>query len=144
MAAAASPATNVVVFVIVGKGDTPLYEADLSGSGKREDTPHLDQFIIHTALDVVDDAVWQSTAMFLKVADEFNDFQVSAYVTAGHVKFALLHKGRPEEAVRQFFIEVHELFIKTLLNPFYEPNALITSQSFDSRVRAAAKKYIHS
>eukprot|EP00918_Siedleckia_nematoides_P018092 GHVU01038722.1.p1 GENE.GHVU01038722.1~~GHVU01038722.1.p1 ORF type:complete len:145 (+),score=19.79 GHVU01038722.1:35-469(+) len=135
-------ASNVYVFVIVGKGDTPLYEADLSTAGKREDTPHLDQFVIHTALDMVDEIVWQNTNMYCKVVDRFNEYLVSAFVTAGHTRFMLLHKQQRghDDNVHQFFKEVHEHFIRAMLNPFQEPTGLITSSIFDDAVKNAAQK----
>ncbi|EPR58439.1 mbp-1 interacting protein-2a family protein [Toxoplasma gondii TgCatPRC2] len=139
-----STTSSVFVLVIVGKGDTPLYEADLSSPGKREDSPHYDQFIIHQALDAVDECVWQTQSMYLKNCDSFRDFLVSAYCTAGHVKFLLLHKNRgSNEGIKNFFSDVHELFLRVLINPLYEVNGLITSQSFDQLVRAAAKKHLH-
>lgn len=40
--------------MIVGEGDTPLLFLDLSSEGVRDDSPHLDEFIVHSALDSVD------------------------------------------------------------------------------------------
>jgi len=74
--------------------------------------------------------------------DKFNEFQVSTYVTAGHIRFMLLHKLRNEEGIRNFFLELHDVYLKTILNPFYEANGLIALPSFDARVRAAGKKYL--
>lgn len=63
---------------------------------------------------------------YLRQVDRFNDFSVSAYVTAGHVKLLLLHRtpSTPgtatralEDAIREFFSEVHELYIK-VSSPF--------------------------
>ena len=42
------------VFVIIGHEDKPLFVCDLSGEGSRDDSPHLDEFIVHAALDIVD------------------------------------------------------------------------------------------
>ena len=42
------------VFMIVGRDDKPLFACDLSSEGLRDDSPHLDEFIIHAALDAVD------------------------------------------------------------------------------------------
>eukprot|EP00922_Rhytidocystis_sp_ex-Travisia-forbesii_P055395 GHVS01082025.1.p2 GENE.GHVS01082025.1~~GHVS01082025.1.p2 ORF type:complete len:125 (-),score=13.54 GHVS01082025.1:29-403(-) len=83
---------SVYVLVIVGKGDCPLFEIDLSKDNRRDDTPHLDQFIIHQSLDIVDELVWQSNTLFLKNVDSFNGFHVCGLCSAGHVKFMLLYK----------------------------------------------------
>ncbi|CEL95851.1 unnamed protein product [Vitrella brassicaformis CCMP3155] len=133
---------TVYVFVIVGKGDQLLYEADLSSAGKRDDSPHLDQFILHAALDMVDAQVFHTQQMYLKLVDKFNEFFVSGYVTAGHIKLMLLHKHRNEDNIKNFFQEVHDLYIRTLLNPFYEVNRPIYSSGFDKRVKQAGKKYL--
>mmetsp|Transcript_102501 Transcript_102501/g.330736 ORF Transcript_102501/g.330736 Transcript_102501/m.330736 type:complete len:147 (-) Transcript_102501:148-588(-) len=141
--ARAGPAT-VNVLIIVGKDDSPIYEADLSSSGTREDSPHLGQFVIHASLDLVEEVVWTTSSMFLRVVDKFNDFHVSAYCTAGHTRFVLLHKVRNEEAIRAFFGELHDLYIKAVLNPFYRPNSWIDSPIFDQKVRLAARKYFRT
>eukprot|EP00300_Choanocystis_sp_HF-7_P007303 c15212_g1_i1.p1 GENE.c15212_g1_i1~~c15212_g1_i1.p1 ORF type:complete len:174 (+),score=40.50 c15212_g1_i1:44-565(+) len=83
------------VFFIVGNNDCPLYQADLTAQSKGDDTAHLNEFIAHAALDMVDDVVWTTKDMYLKVVDSFNEFQVSAFVTASstapqsHDKFAI-------------------------------------------------------
>ncbi|XP_075652992.1 uncharacterized protein LOC142623459 [Castanea sativa] len=51
---------------------------------QREDAAQLHQFILHDALDIVQDLAWTTSAMFLKAIDRFNDLVVSVYVTAGH------------------------------------------------------------
>ena len=48
-----------------------------------------------------------------QVVDKFNDLLVSCYTTAGNARLLLLHDSRVgEEAVRAFFQEVHELYLK--------------------------------
>ena len=44
-------------------------------------------------------------------------------------RFLLLHEGRNEDAVR-FFNDVYDKCVQAL-NPFYTPDAEITSPSFD-------------
>eukprot|EP00931_Biecheleriopsis_adriatica_P058593 TRINITY_DN34918_c0_g1_i2.p1 TRINITY_DN34918_c0_g1~~TRINITY_DN34918_c0_g1_i2.p1 ORF type:complete len:148 (+),score=41.83 TRINITY_DN34918_c0_g1_i2:45-488(+) len=147
MAASAKPpeAAVVNVLIIVGKDDSPIYEADLSSQGYREDSPHLDQFVIHAALDLVDELVWTTSSMFHRIVDKFNEFNVTAFCTAGHVRMMLLHKKKDDEAsIRAFFADVHDLFIKAMLSPFQQPDRRIESPAFDQRVRAAAKKHFRT
>ncbi|KAH0876318.1 hypothetical protein HID58_073680 [Brassica napus] len=124
---------NTACFIIVGRNDIPIYEAEVGSAPKREDAAQLHQFILHAALDVVQDLAWTTSAMFLKSVDRFNDLVVSVYVTAGHILF---------NGIKSFFQEVHELYIKVLLNPLYLPGSRITSSHFDTKVRALARKYL--
>ena len=47
-----------------------------------------------------------------------------------------------DSACKTFYQEVHELYIKTIMNPFYSPDDKITSPAFDLKVRALARKYL--
>ncbi|KAL2532225.1 SNARE-like superfamily protein [Abeliophyllum distichum] len=119
---------STACFVMVSKNDIPIYEAEVGIVPKKEDAAHQHQFILHAALDIVQDLAWTTSAMFLKAIDRFNDLVVSVYVTA--------------VLCASFFQEVHELYIKTLLNPLYLPGSRITSSHFDTKVRALARKYL--
>ncbi|KAG5249795.1 trafficking protein particle complex [Salix suchowensis] len=141
-------------FIIVSRNDIPIYETDAGSATKREDASQMHQFILHAALDIVQDLAWTTSAMYLKAIDRFNDMVVSVYVTAGHIlficdficysnkKFMLLHDSRNDDGIKSFFQEVHELYIKILLNPLYLPGSRITSSHFDTKVRALARKYL--
>ncbi|GJJ78031.1 trafficking protein particle complex subunit 2 [Entomortierella parvispora] len=143
-------------FVMIGTKDNPIYEAEFvsvntarSTSGgatipeaKKEEFRHLNQFIAHSALDMVEDIQWSTNQMYLKSVDKFNERFISAYLTAGNIKLLLLHDAKSEDAIRNFFNECYELYIKTLLNPFYKPNSIIGSTTFDNKVRASAKRYL--
>jgi hypothetical protein len=77
--------------------------------------------------------------------DKFNFLLVSAYVTMGGKYFLLLHNGKnggTEDAVRAFFTEVHELYVKYLMNPFAEPDAPVVSPQLSAHVRSLAKRLI--
>ncbi|KAJ0989869.1 hypothetical protein J5N97_008225 [Dioscorea zingiberensis] len=131
-------------FIIVSRNDIPIYEAEVGSAMKKEEAAHQHQFILHAALDIVQDLAWTMSAMFLKAMDRFNDLVVSVYVTAGHILpiLMLLHDSRNEDGIKSFFQEVHELYIKILLNPLYLPGSRITSSHFDTKVRALARKYL--
>jgi hypothetical protein len=47
-----------------------------------------------------------------------------------------------EEAVRQFMNEVYENWVKTVMSPFYQRGAEITSPVFRARVLAAGRKWL--
>lgn len=135
-------------FVIASAADL-LYECRLSAGASREDQQHVHQFVLNSALDMVEEKKWLSTAMHLKVVDEFNDLQVHAWVAANGARMLLLHqaaaddvgrRARVEDSVRSFFEEVNELYVKVALNPFNEKDQAIDSPVFDKRVRAIAAK----
>lgn len=134
---------GLATFMIVSREDVPLYEADLGGGGapKKDDAAHLHQFVMHAALDFADERQWETGAMNLKLVDRFNDLLVYAFVTAGGSRFLLLHDQRNEENVRNFFHDVHELYLRILLNPFHSPRAPIVDETFDARVRESAKRH---
>lgn len=128
-------------FVIVGKADNPIYEVELTPQ-RKDDQSQLRQFILHASLDMIDEIQWTTNALHLKTIDKFNDFHISGYVTPGYMKLLLLHDEKNDDGVRNFFSEVHETFIKVIMNPFYEQNGLIESKNFDTKVKAVAKKYL--
>ncbi|GAB2293615.1 hypothetical protein Dimus_027828 [Dionaea muscipula] len=76
---------STACFMIVSRNDIPIYEAELGTALKREDAAQQHQFILHAALDIVQDLAWTTSAMFLKSIDRSNDLVVSVYVTAGHI-----------------------------------------------------------
>jgi len=67
---------------------------------------------------------------------------VSVFLTAGHVKLMLLHCGKGEDTIRNFFMDVHELFVKLSMNPFYKFDTQIESKDFDARVTAVGRRYL--
>jgi len=88
---------------------------------------------------VVDDVQWKKAELALKVVDQYKNLIISAYVTPSNVRFLLLHPpGKNDESIKSFFAEVHELYVKVVMNPFYKPNSPITSPTFHDRVRAIA------
>lgn len=48
----------------------------------------------------------------MQIVDRFNGLNVTAFVTPGNTRFLMLHDGRNDDAIRAFFTEVYELYIR--------------------------------
>jgi hypothetical protein len=46
-----------------------------------------------------------------------NHQQVSTFLTAGNIKFILLHAGKSEDTIKNFFHEVYEVYVKVGSKP---------------------------
>ncbi|CAL3970780.1 hypothetical protein PZA11_007211 [Diplocarpon coronariae] len=159
-------------FAIIGTQDNPIFEYDF-GTSKQggdgvarfaEQARHVNQFIVHSSLDIVEEVQWSNGQMYLKCIDRFYNNWVSCFMTGGNVKFLLLHapsqpaatttsrastsiaanptSPQTEEAIKQFFTEVYENWVKTIMNPFYQVNMEVKSPVFRGKVAAAGKKYL--
>ena len=71
------------------------------------------------------------------------NFNVTGFVTSDNLKFLLLHKQRSEDSIRRFFLDVRDLYLKVLLNPFYEPKTPISNSQFEARVQSLARLHLH-
>ncbi|KAF5974060.1 sedlin [Fusarium coicis] len=148
-------------FAIVGTQDNPLFEHEFGTSKQGGDgqsrfsdqVRHLNQFILHSSLDIAEEVQWSHGQMYLKCIDKFFNNYISCFVTAGNVKFLLLHQpiiptgtssrsstaigANPtspatEEAIKMFFTEVYENWVKAIMSPFYCANMEISSRSYDT------------
>ncbi|KAK3340577.1 Sedlin [Neurospora tetraspora] len=218
-------------FAIIGTQDNPLFEYDF-GTSKQggdgmarftEQARQLNQFIIHSSLDIVEEVQWTNGQMYLKLIDRFFTSYISCFLTASNIKFLLLHQPpstsssssalphpsssgssststlvqsshhpptsastsslsvipslstltggsnsstptliggggtssrtstsiaanptspQTEEAIRNFFAEVYENYVKAIMSPFYKTNMEIRSPVFRARVAAAGRKYL--
>ncbi|CCH63158.1 hypothetical protein TBLA_0J01630 [Henningerozyma blattae CBS 6284] len=110
---------------------------------------------------------------YLGLLDFFFGLPITAYVTYSGIMFLMLHfnnqilrkldtgiidptsnsKTAKQLAaiaprvkngyVEVFYREVHELYIKTLMNPFYHMGDPITSPLFSRKVHRLSKRYLH-
>lgn len=135
---------------IIGTSNSPIYELEFGthrqggdGSSKfSQEMKESNPFVLYSALDIVDDVQWHTPGLYLKVVDNFYSHLISAFVTKGNIRMMLLHESKNEESIRQFFFDVYDLYVKTLLSPFYFVNQPITSPLFDQKVRLLARKYL--
>ncbi|KAF8810250.1 transport protein particle complex subunit [Phlegmacium glaucopus] len=103
---------------------------------------HVIQMIANASLDVIEDVMRKENTMYFKSVDKFNEWTVSAFITPGNMKFVLLHEGKNDDGIKSFFMDVWELYVKTLMNPFHTAHSPIKSNVFDTRVRQSAKKHL--
>ncbi|CAI5456275.1 unnamed protein product [Caenorhabditis angaria] len=133
-------------FAIIGHFDQPIFEMDFPSSEKKSkenaDTRHLNHYIGHAALDIVDEYALTTPQMYLKMVDKFNEWYVSAFVTASRIRFIMLHTQRSDEGIKQFFQEMYETYIKHSMNPFYQIDGHIDSPAFEQKAVLYGKKYL--
>ncbi|KAA1466156.1 Sedlin [Dentipellis sp. KUC8613] len=126
-------------------GASSVSQAHAQGGGVRMgggQDRHVIQMIANASLDVIEEVVRRDNGMYLKAVDKFNEWTVSAFVTPGNMKFVLLHESKNDEGIRAFFMDVWELYVKTMANPFHTAHTPIRSSVFDTRVRASARKHL--
>ena len=109
---------------------------------KKDEHKHMSQFVLHAALDLVDEKVWSTGSKYLKVVDRFANLYISAFVSPGHVRFMLLHDKKDEDSIKSFFNDVYELYLRVLLNPFYTLNSPIKSHLFDTKIKSMSKRIL--
>lgn len=131
---------GAVSAIPVGTGRGAHASAGLS-FGRYNDKDVL-QMIAHSSLDAVEDMALYDGALYLRAVDRINEWTTSAFVVPGGTRFLILHEHKHDEGIRNFFLDVWELWVKLNLNPLREPDSPVLSSSFDSRVRASARRYL--
>merc|ERR1712131_536835 len=62
-------------------------------------------------------------------------------VTPGGAKFLMVHDLVNDDGIRNFFVDVYEMWIRLRLNPFYQPDTEITNRQFIGRVKHYGQRY---
>eukprot|EP00764_Aduncisulcus_paluster_P005958 gnl/Carplike_NY0171/20461_a33217_80.p1 GENE.gnl/Carplike_NY0171/20461_a33217_80~~gnl/Carplike_NY0171/20461_a33217_80.p1 ORF type:complete len:139 (+),score=5.01 gnl/Carplike_NY0171/20461_a33217_80:41-457(+) len=132
-------------FAIVGKGDSLLFYHSLVSPSAN--SPHLNQFLIHSALDSVDECdKGESTSCYLGCVEKFQAGQgkrVHAYVSPGNLRFLLLIDGpevKNESLISDFFVAVHRKYLELFLNPFFKQQTQIRVPGFKEGVEILFSK----
>ena len=130
------------MLAIVSKDDFPIFQQTLPSQDFQGEL-YLNEFVLHSSLDFVEKKMFWTNQIYLKQVDAHKDSLVSAFLTAGNDKFLLLHSGKTgEDTIKQFFLELYDLYVKTMMNPFYEPNTKINFPAFDKWVKELTNKYL--
>ncbi|MCJ1452876.1 TRAPP subunit [Mycoblastus sanguinarius] len=96
-------------FCIVGTRDQPLFELEF-GTSKQggdgiarfsQEARHMNPFIVHSSLDLVDEMQWTNNQMYLKRVDQFASSHISTFLTPTSTRFMLLHLPHPPNTAPQ-------------------------------------------
>lgn len=129
--------SNASSNIFIVNNDRPIYEYPTEDKHQ-----YLKQFIAYSALDIIDELESQSTSMYLKAIDRFNEWTVFAFVP-NKLRILLLtsNNARVEE---NFFIEIYQTYCKFATNPLYLHNSIIKSTTFDKKIAQIARKYLNT
>ncbi|KRZ67706.1 Translationally-controlled tumor -like protein, partial [Trichinella papuae] len=129
-------------FAIVDMNDRLMFELNISKKNDF-DSMLLKQLIAHASLDIVDEAAAEQSHMMIKQVEKYNEWNISAFVTSSGVRFLMLHTAKNDEGIKNFFIEIYEMYIKLAMNPFHRIGEKIESPAFHKRAQLYGKK-LHS
>eukprot|EP00750_Incisomonas_marina_P016642 INCI19249.1.p1 GENE.INCI19249.1~~INCI19249.1.p1 ORF type:complete len:147 (-),score=27.64 INCI19249.1:195-635(-) len=134
---------DAAVFMMVSDTDFPVFEAYFQGYATQSElVKNQKDYILYSALDMVDNELLLSTKNYYEELDSFNEWKISAFVSPGQTKYLLMHRNECREGISAFFKEVHQHYVETVLNPFYRLGTVITTPVFARSVNRSARKWL--
>eukprot|EP00123_Amoebidium_parasiticum_P013535 comp22015_c0_seq1/m.31885 comp22015_c0_seq1/g.31885 ORF comp22015_c0_seq1/g.31885 comp22015_c0_seq1/m.31885 type:complete len:127 (-) comp22015_c0_seq1:359-739(-) len=119
-----------VCVAIVDKNNSPLFIKTANQKDELEFS-----YIVHTALDVIEDK--DSPDMYLGLLAPAEEYNVYGYMTNTKVKFvAVLDDFDASSKMKNFFRRLHGLYIDMACNAFYTPGTPIKSPRFTDAVQS--------
>jgi trafficking protein particle complex subunit 2 len=112
--------------VLAGHGESSR-DARICSHGRRGSAAR--QELVQVSLVLWRRVLVHLSCSWLGAVGRLSDSFVSAYLTAG-ATVLVVHIDREEEAAKALCRDVHELYVKALLNPLYKPATAITSRTF--------------
>jgi hypothetical protein len=136
-------------FAIIGRDDVCVFDYCVAPPEDRGND--LKEFIVHGALDVVEEKMWDpsitpSGQLYLKVVDRHQDtdpaLTVSAYILYGQLRLLLLQEEGAVSRTKDFFEAMHELCAKHLANPFTDSGVPFESEAFRTKAIAIFNEFL--
>ena len=124
--------------MVVSREDFPLYSLHIEKLVSQKtalEKQQIFELVMHAALDPIDTLQWQTPNMYLRQVDKFDNLSVNCLILPSNAKLLLLHENESEDKIKTFFNEIYDLFVKAILNPFYDPTQKLDVDQFDQRVR---------
>lgn len=77
---------------------------------------------------------------FLSLLFPTEDYNVYGYISNTQIKFVLVVDDNGDsKGVKQFFLNLHSLYVDMVSNPFYKIGTKITSKQFREKVTSLVK-----
>ncbi|CAH0473953.1 unnamed protein product [Peronospora belbahrii] len=136
----------IACIAVIGAANSPLY---IRTFGQESEDLGF-HYIAHVSLDVIEEKLQSSTSitsskdnLYLGFLGPIEDYRVYGYVTNTSTKFVVVLQDAPVRGseLKQFFVEVHRLYVNAMSNPFAPLGERLTSQTFDKRVSNLVVQY---
>ncbi|KAJ5066235.1 trafficking protein particle complex subunit 2-like protein [Anaeramoeba ignava] len=137
---------KIICVGIIGPQNNPLLiHTDFSGEERKNI-----EYIVYTALDFCEEKIPAMSGnkksslfeSYLGLLFPTEDLRVYGYVTNTHHKYVLVLDDSDVKDVdtKKFFVQLHDIFIQAISNPFYNYGEKIESLNFISNLKSLISK----